>query len=140
MTPMIMVNDLQILHLVKTWLLAPYTFLIKTYTSTLGLPQVGTTHNQIDQLLGQRRNASSSIDVRTCRGASCGSDHRLVKAAYRCQIMIQINKYQQKEPKTDVGKLNTPDNREKYQKAVQENIRENGSWNINDIVTYVRFH
>jgi uncharacterized protein YifE (UPF0438 family) len=25
----------------------------------------------------------------------------------------------------DVGKLNTPDNQEKYQKAVQENIREN---------------
>jgi hypothetical protein len=31
-----------------------------------------------------------------------------------------------------VGKLNTPDNQEKCQKAVQENIRENGSWNTND--------
>jgi hypothetical protein len=47
--------------------------------------------------------------------------------------MVQRNKYQQKEPKIDVGKLNTPDNQEKYQKAVQENIRENGSWNTNDI-------
>jgi hypothetical protein len=46
--------------------------------------------------------------------------------------MVQRNKYQQKEPKIDVGKLNTPDNREKYQKVVQENIRENGSWNTND--------
>jgi hypothetical protein len=47
--------------------------------------------------------------------------------------MVQRNKYQQKEPKIDVGKLNTPDNREKYQKAVQENIIENRSWNTNDI-------
>jgi hypothetical protein len=30
-----------ILHLVKIWLLAPYIFLIKTYTSTLGLPHMG---------------------------------------------------------------------------------------------------
>jgi hypothetical protein len=43
--------------------------------------------------------------------------------------MVQRNKYQQKEPKIDVGKLNTPDNREKYQRAVQENIIENRSWN-----------
>jgi hypothetical protein len=47
--------------------------------------------------------------------------------------MVQRNKYQQKEPKIDVGKLNMPDNQEKYQKAVQENIRENGFWNTNDI-------
>jgi hypothetical protein len=38
--------------------------------------------------------------------------------------MVQRNKYQQKEPKIDVGKLNTLDNREKYQKAVEENVRE----------------
>jgi hypothetical protein len=47
--------------------------------------------------------------------------------------MVQRNKYQQKEPKIDVGKLKTPDNQEKYQKAVKENIRENRSWNTNDI-------
>jgi hypothetical protein len=47
--------------------------------------------------------------------------------------MVQRNKHQQKEPKIYVGKLNSPDNGEKYQKAVQENIRENGFWNTNDI-------
>jgi hypothetical protein len=47
--------------------------------------------------------------------------------------MVQRNKHQQQEPKIDVGKLNTPDNGEKYQKAVQENISENGSWNTNYI-------
>jgi hypothetical protein len=45
--------------------------------------------------------------------------------------MVQRNKYQQKEPKIDV--LNAPDNREKYQKAIQENIRLNRPWNTNDI-------
>jgi hypothetical protein len=84
----------------------------------------GITHNPIDHLLIQRRNASSIIDLRTCHGANCGSDHHRVKAVYRRQIMVQRNKYQQKEPKIDVGKLNTLDNREKYQKPVEENVRE----------------
>jgi hypothetical protein len=46
--------------------------------------------------------------------------------------MVQRNKCQQKEPKIDMGKLNTPDNREIFHKAVQENIRQNMSLNTND--------
>jgi len=47
----------------------------------------GKTSNQIDHILIDKRNASSMLDVKSCRGASSDSDHYLVRGRYRCKIV-----------------------------------------------------
>jgi endonuclease/exonuclease/phosphatase family metal-dependent hydrolase len=64
----------------------------------------GKTYNQIDHVLIDRRNASSIIDVRTCRAANGDSDHYLVKAVYRCR-MAWKDGHISKEPKINIQKL-----------------------------------
>ena len=46
----------------------------------------GKTNNQTDHILIDKRNASSILDVKSCRGASSDSDHFLVRGKYRCKI------------------------------------------------------
>jgi hypothetical protein len=46
----------------------------------------GKTNNQIDHILIDKRNASSMLDVKSCRGASSNSNHCLVNGKYRCKI------------------------------------------------------
>jgi hypothetical protein len=87
----------------------------------------GTTHNQIDHVLIERRNASSIMDM-TYRGADCGSDHHLVKAAYRCRIRTQKCKYHPQEPKIDIRKPKIPDKLEAYQTAAKGKPEERVQW------------
>jgi endonuclease/exonuclease/phosphatase family metal-dependent hydrolase len=44
------------------------------------------TNNKTDHILIDKRNASSMLDVKSCRGASSDSDHYLVRGRYRCKI------------------------------------------------------
>jgi hypothetical protein len=84
----------------------------------------GNTYNQIDHALIDRRNASSIIDVRTCRGANGDSDHYLVKAVYRCRIMAWKDGHISKEPKINIQKQGNPEIREAYQKLLGEKLTQ----------------
>ena len=51
----------------------------------------GKTNNQIDHMLIDRRWHSSILDVRSCRGADCGTGHKMVVAKVRESLAV-INK------------------------------------------------
>jgi len=48
----------------------------------------GKTHNQIDQILIERRRHSSVLNVRSFRGADCDTDHCLVVAKVRERLAV----------------------------------------------------
>jgi hypothetical protein len=45
-----------------------------------------TTSNQIDHVMIDSRHATDILDVKSCRGADCDSDHYMVKIKYRQRI------------------------------------------------------
>jgi endonuclease/exonuclease/phosphatase family metal-dependent hydrolase len=60
----------------------------------------GKTNNQIDRILIDKRNASSILGIKSCRGANSDSDHFLVRGKYRSKTAY--NKY---EPNREIKKL-----------------------------------
>lgn len=99
----------------------------------------GMTQNQIDHVLIDKRHASDIMDVRTCRGADCDSDHFLVKIKYRQRISRMKNELGKKREKFMVSKLTKDDTaRDQYQAKVSELLQEKqlseenltGKWKI----------
>jgi hypothetical protein len=60
--------------------------IFKIYKYTWSSPD-GKTHNQIDQVLVDRRR-QSILDVRSFRGADCDTDHYLVAAELRERLSV----------------------------------------------------
>jgi hypothetical protein len=51
-----------------------------------GDPQMENNNNKIDHILIDKRNVSSILYVKSCRGASSNSEHFLVRGTYGCKI------------------------------------------------------
>jgi hypothetical protein len=65
----------------------------------------GFTRNQIDHVLVDQRHKSSITDVRSVRGAECGTDHSLVLVKVDQKIAIQKRKEERSSADIDFGKL-----------------------------------
>jgi len=76
----------------------------------------GRTHNQIDDLLVDRRWHSSVLDVRSFRGADCDTDQYLVIAKVRERIAAGKQAAQSfNRQRFNLRKLNEPEVREQNQ-------------------------
>ncbi|XP_046389318.1 craniofacial development protein 2-like [Ischnura elegans] len=65
----------------------------------------GATRNQIDHVLVDQRHKSSITDIRSVRGAECGTDHVLVLVKIAQRIAIQKRKEEKCNANIDTGKL-----------------------------------
>nr|XP_012224226.1 PREDICTED: craniofacial development protein 2-like [Linepithema humile] len=83
----------------------------------------GLTANQIDNLLIERRGATSILDVKARRGASCGTDHFLLQARFRSKIQKQQRSHTQRSEKIDLEKLKDQRTREKYESEVSRKMQ-----------------
>ena len=84
----------------------------------------GKTHNQIDQVLIDRRCHSSVLDVRNFRGADCDTDHYLVIAKFRERIAVGKQAAQRFDrQRFNLRKHNEPEVREQYQIEITTDLQ-----------------
>uniref|UniRef100_A0A8D9E0P6 Craniofacial development protein 2 n=1 Tax=Cacopsylla melanoneura TaxID=428564 RepID=A0A8D9E0P6_9HEMI len=74
----------------------------------------GNVQNQIDHILIDNRQKSSIMNVRTRRGAECGSDHYLVQITLRQRIKCEGKKEQRMAPLLDLEKLKSIEIRNEF--------------------------
>ena len=68
----------------------------------------GKTNNQTYHILTDKRNASSILDVKSCRGASSDYNHFLVREKYRCKIAYSKHQFNRNSKKFHVETLREP--------------------------------
>lgn len=90
--------------------------------------------NQIDHVLVSQRHSTSVIDVRSCRGPNCDSDHYLVKARIRERIIKTQKGQKMGKGRWDTDKLNKDTEvRQQYQKALASKMQINSQERTDDI-------
>jgi hypothetical protein len=95
----------------------------------------GEIANQIDHTLIEKRGTSSIMDVRSIRGITCGSDHYLIRATFRCKLMTYKRVTKDALKKINVETLNDPKIATIFKQGIQEqNIiaAVNGKQNNNE--------
>ncbi|XP_055388146.1 uncharacterized protein LOC129616516, partial [Condylostylus longicornis] len=80
--------------------------------------------NQIDHVLISTRWSSSIIDVRSCRGANCDSDHYLVKTILRQRISNVAKNRGVRRVKWDSDKLKDNEITQQFQNSVKNLMHE----------------
>jgi hypothetical protein len=83
----------------------------------------GNTHNQIDNILIDRRRHSSVLDVRSFRAADCDMEHYVVVAKIRERIAVNkqgLHKFHME--RFNLKKLNEVEGKEKYRLAVSNRL------------------
>jgi endonuclease/exonuclease/phosphatase family metal-dependent hydrolase len=90
---------------------------IHKYTS---ISPEGNTHNQIDHVLIDKIRHSSTLDVRSFRGADCDTDHYLVVAKVRERLAVSKRAAQKVDTvRFNVMKLNEGDVKKQYQVTIR---------------------
>jgi len=79
-----------------------------------------TTSNQIDHVMIDSRNATDILDVKSCRGADCDSDHYMVQIKYRQRISTIGKLSAQRNVKYNAENLKEGTNAKEYRNKVEK--------------------
>ena len=80
----------------------------------------GTSSNQTDHVMIDSRHATDILDVKSCRGADCGSYHYMVKIKYRQRISTVGKLSTQRNIKYNVENLKEGNNAKEYRNKIEE--------------------
>jgi len=84
----------------------------------------GKTNNEIDHILLDKRNASSMLDVKSCRGASSDYDHYLVRGKYRCKITYYKYEPNRTTRRFHIDALREANTIRRFQQQMEEEFRK----------------
>jgi hypothetical protein len=104
----------------------------KIHLTTWKSPDAGTL-NQIVHALIAARHSSSIMDVRSCRGPNCYSNHYLVKTIVREKLTKTQGIHSMRRRRWHLDRLKDEDLKQRYQREIQSKLdREEERENIEE--------